>query len=255
MIKAFDAYLETGKPLESVYRGRGLARSELGQYPGAIEDFTKALELHPTSAVQANRGWTYRVVDSPKLALRDFELAIELDPKNSDAYNGRSFARAKLGRYREPFRTWRKPSGSGRRRPVYTTTQRGRSRSAPVHTTGAVELLRQALSVLPAAGRRTSGTTTSRRTRSSSGLAASRCSPGSNTSCPGANEFMRVRPRATRGTGRSQNRSALWSPDGDWLEDRTLLASNASGQVCHASSIRHARRRVGIALAVQSRRG
>ena len=101
VIAAFDRYLETGKPLESVYRGRGLARAELGQYPGAIEDFTKALELHPTSAVQAYRGWTHLVVDAPKLALRDFELAIELDPKNGDAYNGRGFVRASLGRHRE----------------------------------------------------------------------------------------------------------------------------------------------------------
>ncbi len=79
VIKAFDRYLETGKPLESVYRGRGLARAELGQYPGAIDDFTKALELHPTSAVQAYRGWMHLAADAPKLALRDFELAIDLD--------------------------------------------------------------------------------------------------------------------------------------------------------------------------------
>ncbi len=101
VIKAFDRYLEAGKPLESVYRGRGLARAELGQYPGAIEDFTKALELHPTSTVQAYRGWTHLVVDAPKLALRDFELAIELDSKNGDAYSGRGFVRANLGRHRE----------------------------------------------------------------------------------------------------------------------------------------------------------
>ncbi len=93
VIKAFDRYMETGKPQEPVYRGRGLARAELGQYPGAIEDFTKALELHPTSVVQAYRGWTHLVVDAHKLALRDFELAVELDPNNGDAYNGRGFAR------------------------------------------------------------------------------------------------------------------------------------------------------------------
>src|SRR5262249_36408720 len=71
VVAAFDHYLETGKPLESVYRGRGLARAELGQYPGAIDDFTKALELKATSTVQAYRGWTHLVVDAPQLALRD----------------------------------------------------------------------------------------------------------------------------------------------------------------------------------------
>lgn len=101
VIESFDGYLETGQPLESVYRGRGLAKSELGHFPGAIEDFTKALELQPTSAVQAYRGWMHVVVDAKKLAERDFELAIELDPKNGDAFNGRGFVRAVRGAFSE----------------------------------------------------------------------------------------------------------------------------------------------------------
>src|SRR5262249_48212511 len=101
VIATFDRYLENGKPLESVYRGRGLARAELGQYPAAIEDFTKALELRPTSAVQAYRGWTHLVVEATKLAMRDFDLAVELDSENSDAYAGRGFARAVLGHYQD----------------------------------------------------------------------------------------------------------------------------------------------------------
>ncbi len=132
VVQAFDRYLETGKPLESVYRGRGLARAELGQYPGAIDDFTKALELHPTSAVQAYRGWTYLVVDAPKLALRDFELAIELDSKNGDAYNGRGFAQARLGRHREALLdAARKHSAMGLHRLGRTTMPRGSMPSAP----------------------------------------------------------------------------------------------------------------------------
>jgi serine/threonine protein kinase/tetratricopeptide (TPR) repeat protein len=102
VVDAFDRYFENGgSPRESVYRGRGLAKSELGLYGGAIEDFTKALELKPTSEVQAYRGWTHLVVDAPKLALRDFEMAIELDGKNGDAYGGRGFVRANLGLERE----------------------------------------------------------------------------------------------------------------------------------------------------------
>ena len=135
----------------SVYRGRGLARAELGQYPGAIEDFTKALELHPTSAVQAYRGWTYLVVDAPKLALRDFELAIELDPKNGDAYCGRGFARAKLGRHREAVAGCR---GSPPPRPdvAALALQRRpdlRPVPRPARRRRALELIQQALSLLP----------------------------------------------------------------------------------------------------------
>lgn len=151
VIEAFNRYLETGKPLESVYRGLGLARAELGQYPGAIEDFTKALELHPTSAVQAYRGWTHLVVDAPKLALRDFELAIELDPKNSDAYCGRGFVRAGMGRHRDAMEDAERALRQG---PQTTRLLFNAARIyAQCPGTGpqqSLELIRKALDLLPA---------------------------------------------------------------------------------------------------------
>jgi serine/threonine protein kinase/tetratricopeptide (TPR) repeat protein len=155
VIATFDRYLTTGKPLESVYRGRGLARAELGRYPGAIEDFTMALELHPTSAVQAYRGWTYLVVDAPKLALRDFELAITLDPKNGDAYNGRGFVRAKLGRHREAIEDAQAALRHGPRtsRLIYNAA-RVYAQCPGSSPQRAVELIQEAIGSLPADQRR-----------------------------------------------------------------------------------------------------
>jgi tetratricopeptide (TPR) repeat protein len=153
VIEAFDRYLETGKPLESVYRGRGLARAALGKYPGAIEDYTKALELQPTSLVQTYRGWAHLVCDAPKLALRDFELAIQLDPDNADAYNGRGFVLASQGRYRDAVRDAERALEQGPQSPrlVYNAARiyaqcGGRERRA-------LELIRQALTLLPAGQR------------------------------------------------------------------------------------------------------
>jgi len=155
VIKAFDRYLETGKSLESVYRGRGLARAELGQYPGAIEDFTKALELHPTSAVQAYRGWTHLVVDAPRLALRDFELAIELDSNNGDAYNGRGFVRAGMGRHAEAIQDAAEALRHGPSSPrlLYNTARIYAQCPSP-YPQRALELIQQALSLLPSQERR-----------------------------------------------------------------------------------------------------
>jgi tetratricopeptide (TPR) repeat protein len=156
VIEAFDRYLKTGKPLESVYRGRGLARAELGQFPGAIEDFTKALELHPTSAVQAFRGWTHLVVDAPKLAVRDFELAIELDPKNGDAYNGRGLARVRLGRSREAALDAAEALRQGPSSPrLYYNAARIYAQCPGPYPRRALELLHQAIDLLPAEERRT----------------------------------------------------------------------------------------------------
>jgi tetratricopeptide (TPR) repeat protein len=156
VVDAFDRYLETGNPMESVYRGRGLARAELGQYPGAIDDFTKALELHPTSAVQAYRGWTHLIAEAPKLALRDFELAIELDSSNGDAYNGRGFVRASMGRYREAIHDAVKAIECGPRSPrLLYNAARIYAQCPGAAREHAVELIAQALALLPADQRRT----------------------------------------------------------------------------------------------------
>jgi tetratricopeptide (TPR) repeat protein len=155
VIEACDRYLQSGKPLESIYRGRGLARTELGQYPGAIDDFTKALELHPTSAVQAFRGWTYLVVDAPKLALRDFELAIELDSKNGDAYNGRGLAHALLGQYRQAVADAAEALRLGPSSPrLYYNAARIYAWCPGPYPKRALELVQQALNLLPAEERR-----------------------------------------------------------------------------------------------------
>jgi serine/threonine protein kinase/predicted Zn-dependent protease len=154
-IEAFDRYLQTGKPLESVYRGRGLARAELGQFPGAIEDFTKALELRPTSAVQAYRGWTHLVVDAPKLAQRDFELAIDLDPHNGDAYNGRGMARVRLGRQREAALDAEEALRQGSSSPrLYYNAARIYAQCSIRYSRRALELVHQAINLLPADERR-----------------------------------------------------------------------------------------------------
>ncbi|HEV8058484.1 MAG TPA: protein kinase [Gemmataceae bacterium] len=150
VVEAFDRYLETGKPLESVYRGRGLARAELGKYPGAIEDYTRALELHPTSAVQAYRGWAHLLCDAPKLALRDFQLAIDLDPKNGDAYNGRGFVEATQGRKREAIHDADEAvrQGPASARLLYNAS-RIYARCGSAYETRTIDLLRQAMTLLP----------------------------------------------------------------------------------------------------------
>jgi serine/threonine protein kinase/Flp pilus assembly protein TadD len=154
VVEAFDRYLETGKPLESVYRGRGLALVELGKYPSAIEDFTRALELHPTSAVQASRGWAHLVCDAPKLALRDFELAIQLDPKNGDAHNGRGFVLATQGRYREAVRDAEEALQHGPQSPrLLYNAARIQAQCGGDNELRALRSIRQALGLLPPAQR------------------------------------------------------------------------------------------------------
>ncbi|MFI5454652.1 MAG: protein kinase [Isosphaerales bacterium] len=114
VIRSCDALIARGKATPAIYELRGLARSELKDFPGAIEDVTNAMALRPNrAALLSRRGWLYIVSDAPRLALHDFEAAIRLDPSGGDAYNGRGFARLRLGEHRDAVADAEKALGLG----------------------------------------------------------------------------------------------------------------------------------------------
>src|SRR5262249_581010 len=93
--------LAKGRKSSVLYELRGQGHAGHDNYPAAIADFSRALEIRPGDGrVLAYRGWAYLVVDSLRLALGDFEAALKLDPANADAYNGRGPARVRLGDHR-----------------------------------------------------------------------------------------------------------------------------------------------------------
>jgi len=64
----------------------------VGDYQGAIDDFTKAIELDPENPeIYIKRGDIKEVVlEDYQGAIDDFTKAIELDPKNPDRYIDRA---------------------------------------------------------------------------------------------------------------------------------------------------------------------
>ncbi len=89
-----------GPPTAEVYRARGLARARLGDYARAAEDFGRAIERKSgDSATHAARGWALLACAAHRLAEVDFSEAIRLDPKNADAHKGRGFTRAAVGNH------------------------------------------------------------------------------------------------------------------------------------------------------------
>jgi serine/threonine protein kinase/Flp pilus assembly protein TadD len=97
-----DRYLHRwAQPPPDLFRIRGAARRRLGDDAAAAEDYTRVLELAPSAEMHIHRGWAYIGCAAWKLALRDFETAVDLGPPESDAYTGRGYARTRLGRYCE----------------------------------------------------------------------------------------------------------------------------------------------------------
>ncbi len=102
VIRSCDAIIARGRASADIYALRALAREELRDFPGAIEDFTSAMSLGGNrSKLLRYRGWVYIVADAPRLALGDFQEAIRLDPSSGDAHNGRGLARLRLGEHRK----------------------------------------------------------------------------------------------------------------------------------------------------------
>ena len=62
-----------------------------GDYPAAIAEYTRALELDPKFAeAYVSRGEAKSVTGDREGAIADYTKVIELDPKSADAYNNRA---------------------------------------------------------------------------------------------------------------------------------------------------------------------
>ena len=176
-IGAYDRYLEPGSADPESYRRRGFERAQVADPAGAIADYTRALALDPKSAMtRARRGWAY-LGESSKLALHDFDEAIKLDPRDSDLFNGRGYARALLGDFRgavadaeealrldNPHLELRARIGlfynaaciysQAAGRAAFNAEPRERQELARKYQDRAVALIRQSLDLLPAAARK-----------------------------------------------------------------------------------------------------
>jgi tetratricopeptide (TPR) repeat protein len=109
--RAFDRYLERGKPAVGVFRARAQANLLLAQqgrpehagqrFGAAVLDYTHALTLAPDDPeLLAARGWVHLAAGAPQPALADFDCVLKLWPADADAWNGRGYALVKQGKYR-----------------------------------------------------------------------------------------------------------------------------------------------------------
>jgi tetratricopeptide (TPR) repeat protein len=100
-LRALDLCLKHGAATADVYRARADVLARLGRYPAALADYSRVLELKPDAATLSARGWTYVVMDAPKLALADFQEALRRDLGYGEGYLGRGHARLLLGEVTE----------------------------------------------------------------------------------------------------------------------------------------------------------
>ena len=83
-----------------VYALRGLAKQQLEQYPAAIADYNKAIRIKPDYAeVYNNRGLARHHLGQSFDAIADYNKAIRIKPDYAEAYGNRGLAKSNLGQH------------------------------------------------------------------------------------------------------------------------------------------------------------
>jgi tetratricopeptide (TPR) repeat protein len=79
-------------PRAAFYNNRGIVRKELGDKPGAIDDYNQAIKINPNYAdAYNNRGNVRNDLGDKQGAIDDYTLAIKINPNLAQAYTSRGF--------------------------------------------------------------------------------------------------------------------------------------------------------------------
>ena len=97
-IEHYSRAIELNPRLVEAYNNRGSAYQDIGKFNQAIADYNKAIEMNPNDTdAYYNRGNAYLEKREVDRAIGDFSKAIELNPKLSRAYNNRGVSYSRKG--------------------------------------------------------------------------------------------------------------------------------------------------------------
>lgn len=99
-IKSLNTAVLSKKDAFEAYFLRGIAKFSLGDYRGAVTDFTKTVKLHPLYS----RAYQYRGISYDRLldyahAISDYDKALEIDPFNHEIFLARGDTKMHLHDY------------------------------------------------------------------------------------------------------------------------------------------------------------
>lgn len=69
----------------------------INDHAGAVEDFSRSIEMNPTSSALYGRAKSQVILQNHEEALQDFTRAIHLDPGDLSAYFDRGILKLRIG--------------------------------------------------------------------------------------------------------------------------------------------------------------
>jgi tetratricopeptide (TPR) repeat protein len=97
--------ISTDSSYNNAYYNRGLLLLDIGDYNGAVSDFSLAIKYLPINdpEIFTSRGWTYYLLQNYELAINDYKAAIEIDSTYHLAYNNRALLKFDIGDFQGAF--------------------------------------------------------------------------------------------------------------------------------------------------------
>lgn len=114
-VSAYSKAINRDPQLAAAYRYRASVFKEMGELDASSEDYGKLLELQPDALFYNRRGLVYEEKKDFASAVKEFNKAIELNPKWAIPYNNRGYAYLNQKQYaqaQEDFETAIKLDGS-----------------------------------------------------------------------------------------------------------------------------------------------
>ena len=106
-------------PLANQYFYQGVEKYKVGNFQGAIDDYTRAIEINPQyAAAYQLRGSSKSILGDIQGAIADYTKVIEIDPQDANAYQLRGIAREKVNDLEGACRDWRKAVNFGQTTPA-----------------------------------------------------------------------------------------------------------------------------------------
>ena len=87
-------------PLANNLFNNGVDKYEQGDYQGAIDDWSKVIEVNPQEVdAYYNRGIAKDKLGDHQGAIADYTKVIEINPEYASAYNNRGYSKDEVGDY------------------------------------------------------------------------------------------------------------------------------------------------------------
>ena len=98
-LEEFNKAIEIDSSFTNAIFNRALVRDKLGDFYGAINDFSKVIEQEPAWDAFLNRGLSYRRAMKFEEAIKDFTKVIEIKPNDISGFLQRAVSKQQLGNY------------------------------------------------------------------------------------------------------------------------------------------------------------